>query len=189
MRKSGNINKFIRPQWMDFTSQGIQIQTHLKKNGSHNEPQDLVTMFLCIQIAIDKIQLCSLSVAYAWSYHNPTATLFTTLTSANRSPTWNHTHGLWLWSWLEVLANSLKRHWRRLMVEKSALNYLSTALVDIPAVSMPISHSLKTWDICGIVLCDRTAHLEWPFIVPSTRCTCVMMLFNQLLDMSHLSGR
>ena len=31
--------------------------------------------------------------------------------------------------------------------------------------------------------------LEWPFILPSTRCTCVMiMLFNQLLDMPHLSG-
>ena len=29
----------------------------------------------------------------------------------------------------------------------------------------------------------------WRFIVPSTRCTCVMiMLLNQLLDMPHLSG-
>jgi hypothetical protein len=59
--------------------------------------------------------------------------------------------------------------------------------VDIPAVSMPIARSLKTWDICGTVLCDKTA--LWPFIAPSTRCTYVMiMLFNQLLDMSHLSG-
>jgi hypothetical protein len=24
--------------------------------------------------------------------------------------------------------------------------------VDIPAVSIPIAHFLKTWDICGIVL-------------------------------------
>ena len=31
--------------------------------------------------------------------------------------------------------------------------------------------------------------LEWSFIAPSTRCTCVMiMLFNQLLDIPHLSG-
>jgi hypothetical protein len=30
--------------------------------------------------------------------------------------------------------------------------------------------------------------LEWPFIVPSIRCTClVIMLFNKLLDMPHLS--
>jgi hypothetical protein len=31
--------------------------------------------------------------------------------------------------------------------------------------------------------------LECPFIVPSTRCTCVMiMLFNQFLDLPHLSS-
>jgi hypothetical protein len=38
-----------------------------------NEPQDLTTVSLCIQIAIDKMQLCSFSVAYACPYHNPTA--------------------------------------------------------------------------------------------------------------------
>jgi hypothetical protein len=43
------------------------------------------------------------------------------------------------------------------MVEKLALNSLATALVDIPAVTMPIARSLKTLDICGIVLCDQTA--------------------------------
>ena len=37
--------------------------------------QDLITVSLCIQIAINKIQLCSLSVVYACSYHNPTATM------------------------------------------------------------------------------------------------------------------
>ena len=35
------------------------------------------------------------------------------------------------------------------MVEKLTLN----ALVDIPAVSMPIARYLKIWDIYGIVLC------------------------------------
>ena len=31
--------------------------------------------------------------------------------------------------------------------------------------------------------------LKWCIIFPSTRCTCLMiMLFNQLLDMTHLSG-
>ena len=49
------------------------------------------------------------------------------------------------------------------MVEKLIFNSLATALVDIPAVSMPIACSLKTLDICGIVLCDI---LEWPFIAP-----------------------
>jgi hypothetical protein len=56
-----------------------------------NGPQDLITVSLWIQIAIDKMQLCLLSVAYACTYHNPTATMghsqFTMLTSANCSPT------------------------------------------------------------------------------------------------------
>ena len=42
----------------------------------HNEGlQDLITLSLCIQIAIDKIQLCSLSTAYACPYHNPTSAM------------------------------------------------------------------------------------------------------------------
>jgi hypothetical protein len=58
----------------------------------------------------------------------------------------------WMWrSWagvvthcerLDVLPSSLKWHWRQLMVEKITLGYLQTALVDIPAVSMPIACSL-----------------------------------------------
>ena len=33
------------------------------------------SLYLCNQIAIDKMQLCSLSVAYACQYHNPTVTM------------------------------------------------------------------------------------------------------------------
>ena len=76
------------------------------------------------------------------------------------------------------------------MVEKLTLNYLATALVDIPAVSMPIAQSLKTSET-SVALCRVTKlHiLKWPFIVPSTRCTCVMIMqFNQLLDKPHVSG-
>jgi hypothetical protein len=40
-----------------------------------NGPQDLFMVSLCIQIAIDKMQLFSLSVAYVCSYHNPTTTM------------------------------------------------------------------------------------------------------------------
>ncbi len=49
------------------------------------------------------------------------------------------------------------------MVEKLTFNSWATALVDIPAVSMPIARSLKTCDICGIVLCDKTAHFRVAF--------------------------
>ncbi len=72
--------------------------------------------------------------------------------------------GLRLWGRLDVLPNSLKRPWRRLMVEKWTFNSRATALVDIPAVSMPVpARSLKTCDICGIVLCDKTAHFRVAF--------------------------
>ncbi len=71
--------------------------------------------------------------------------------------------GLRLWGRLDVLPNSLKRLWRWLMVEKWTFNSQATALVDIPAVSMPIARFLKTCDICGIVQCDKTAHFRVTF--------------------------
>jgi hypothetical protein len=40
-----------------------------------NGLQDLVTVSLCIQIVTDTMQLCSLSIAYAFPYHNTTATV------------------------------------------------------------------------------------------------------------------
>ena len=39
------------------------------------------------------------------------------------------------------------------------------SLVEIPVVSMPIAHSFKTGDICGIVLCDKTAHFRVAFLL------------------------
>ena len=45
------------------------LVTYLKKKRG----LDLTMVFLCIQIAIDKMQLCSFSVAYACPYHNPAA--------------------------------------------------------------------------------------------------------------------
>jgi hypothetical protein len=55
------------------------VYTSLRHGAVHkwhdNGPQDLVTISLCIQIAIDKLQLCLLSKVYAGSYHNPTTTM------------------------------------------------------------------------------------------------------------------
>ena len=63
--------------------------------------------------------------------------------------------------WLHVVCgcDSLKRRWRRLMVEKLTYNYLPTALVDIPAACQLHAPS----KICGIVLCDRNAHFRVAF--------------------------
>ena len=52
------------------------------------------------------------------------------------------------------------------MVTKLTLNSLVTPLVDISAVSMPIARSLKTWDICGIELSDKTPHFRVAFYCP-----------------------
>ena len=54
----------------------------------------------------------------------------------------------------------------QLIVEKWTFNSQVTELVDIPAVSMPIACFLKTWDICGIVLCDKTANFRVAFYCP-----------------------
>ena len=60
------------------------------------------------------------------------------------------------------------------------------AKLSIPAVSMTIARSLNLRHLW----CDKTTHFSGLSIVPNTRCTWVMiMLFNQLLDMPHLSGR
>lgn len=75
------------------------------------------------------------------------------------------------------------------MVKKLMLNDLATALVDIPAVSMPIAAPSKLETSVALCCVTKLHILEWTFIVPSTRCICVMiMLFNQLLDIPHLSG-
>ena len=51
----------------------VIVYRSLRHGAVHdNGPQDLVTVSLCIQIAIDKMHLCLLSVAYASPYHNPT---------------------------------------------------------------------------------------------------------------------
>jgi hypothetical protein len=49
----------------------------------NNGPQDLVTISLCIQIVINKLQLCLLSVAYTCPYHNPTSIMGQTVQPHN----------------------------------------------------------------------------------------------------------
>ena len=64
---------------------------------------------------------------------------------------------------------------------------LATALVDIPAVSMPIAHSLKTSDICGIVLYELHI-LEWPMNWPMHYMVLIKVILNcpQLICSTNL---
>ncbi len=51
----------------------VQHEVMVVDEWHNNGPQDLVTVSLCIQNAINKMHLCSLSITYACPYHNPTA--------------------------------------------------------------------------------------------------------------------
>ncbi len=75
----------------------LQHEVMVVDEWHNNWPQDLVTVSLCIQNAINQMHLCSLSITYACPYHNPTATMghsIHNVTSANRSPTRRHTRCL-----------------------------------------------------------------------------------------------
>ncbi len=54
-------------------------------------PQDLVTVSLSIQNAINKMHLCSLSITYACPYHNPTATMGHSIHNIDISKPLTHT--------------------------------------------------------------------------------------------------
>ncbi len=97
------------------------------------------------------------------------------------------TRGLRLWGRLDVLPNSLKRLWRRLMVEKWIFNsrqqfwwiFLQSACQLHTPSKLAASVAL-----CCVI---KLHILEWPFIVASLRHICaIIMLSNQHLDMPHL---
>ena len=52
---------------------------------------------------------------------------------------------------------------------KLTFKSLATALVDMPVVCMPIAQALKTWDICGIVFCEKRAHFSMAFFCPQDK--------------------
>ncbi len=53
----------------------LQHEVMVVDKWHNNGPQDLITVSLCIQNAINKIHLCTLSITYTCPYHNPTATM------------------------------------------------------------------------------------------------------------------
>jgi hypothetical protein len=57
-----------------------------------------------------------------------------------------------------------------------------------PSCNQYCNCTLPQLEMSVALCCVTKLHiLEWPFIVPSISCTCVMiMLFNELLDMPHM---
>ncbi len=70
--------------WIIMLQHEVMVMDEWHNNG----PQELITVSLCIQNAINKMHLCTITPPPPW------ATRSTTLTSANRSPTQRHTRCL-----------------------------------------------------------------------------------------------
>ncbi len=69
----------------------LQNEVMVVDEWHNNGPQDLVTVSLCIQNAINKVPLCSLSITYACPYHNPTATMGHSIHNVDISKPLTHT--------------------------------------------------------------------------------------------------
>ncbi len=68
----------------------LQHEVMVVDEWHNNGPQDLVTVSLCIQNDINKMHLCSLSITYAWQYHNPTATMGHSIHNVDISKAFTH---------------------------------------------------------------------------------------------------
>ncbi len=75
----------------------------------NNGPQILVTVSLCIQNAINKMHMCSLSITYACPYHNPTATMGHSIHNVDISKPLTHTRCLQSALYSENWDSSVKR--------------------------------------------------------------------------------
>jgi len=73
--------------WIIMQQQEVMVVDEWHNNG----PQDLVTVSLCIQNAINKMHLCSLSITYACPYHNPTGTMGHSIHNVDISKPLTHT--------------------------------------------------------------------------------------------------
>ncbi len=69
----------------------LQHEVMVADEWRDNGPQDLVTVSLCIQIAINKMHLFLLSIAYACPDHNPTATMGHSVHNIGTSKSLAHT--------------------------------------------------------------------------------------------------
>ncbi len=69
----------------------IMMQHDVVNEWHNNVLQDLLTVSLCIQNAINKMHLCSLSITYASPYHKPKATMGHSIHNVDISKPLTHT--------------------------------------------------------------------------------------------------
>jgi hypothetical protein len=143
-------------------------------------PQDLVTTFLCIHIAVNKMQLCSLSIAYACPYHNPTTTIGHSVHNIHiRRP----------------LAHMMPYKWSAVVRPVARIaKFSKTTLVAAYGREINIKfsgnssggHSCSQHANCtlpqlattvALCLCNKTSHFRVAFNVPGTRLSCCLVIF------------
>ncbi len=81
----------ILATWGRASSCCNMVKVKVMDEWHNNGPQDLVTISLCIQNAINKMHLCSLFITYACPYHNPTATMGHSIHNVDISKPLTHT--------------------------------------------------------------------------------------------------
>ncbi len=103
----------------------------------NNGPQDLVTVSLCIQNAINKMHLCLLSITYACPYHNPTATIGHSIHN------------------VDISNNGLRRSWRwRCLLWRSWAGVVTHGL---PCIVVSLRHT------CAIIMLSNQ-HIDMPHL-------------------------
>ncbi len=157
----------------------LQHEVMVVDEWHNNGPQDLVTVSLCFQNAINKMHLCSLSLTYACQYHNPTATIDHSIHIVDISKP------LIL---RPIVVPFINDHHLMLQHDQQPDQFYAKEMC-CTAWGKLWSHQILTGfrtplDPPNTV---KLHILEWPFIVASLRHTrAIVMLSNHHLDMPQL---